>query len=938
MSPAKAVSSGRVSGMLGLWLGAAASLVVASWDSAAAWGQPAAEGPPVTVWDEPAQLLVPRTARSEADQDQLVAASHFAQARYWAQRSRADRALRHFQRAWRYCPARAEWLSEIVSLAGQQRRYAEAIRYAVLAAERKPDNPPLVIQLAAHLSEQGQTERAVRLLQNAITLHGNQPPTLDYLAMQVEYGRLAHLLSQDQQAASALLVVLTTLRDSRNGLTSEERSQLLAQAELLYELVGDCFLRVGNADQALIAYRLANAVHPNLPLWSYRQAEVAWSLGKLEEVRKQLQRYFSTASNTAGQAPYRLLEKIHQRESDNPALARQRLLLDLQRLVAEQPANRPLALFQAEQFRREGDAEQAELIYVRLLREQPSLEVLQGWFDAGFESDQPAIMLDALAMIYELSGTLDGLEAQRERLLRHPARLERFLEYAQALKPATTNDAAVKHPAPHAEQRTKSEPPVVPPAAPSSGVRAEPESPSPSEARSQPTSSPSTAGPSTAGLSTAGLSTAGLSTAGLSTAGPSIRSAQSVWGNWKPVQAVLPEQRVSQSPRVNFLAMAESVDAGQLEPASAEAAGGTAQAAGDRKPTTERLSESSEEGLSEPLVETGQTDPAALPISIRWATAVLIALEADAFGVAADLTQRAIRHADEQALQRLNRSLALNWLVSRQPEAAVPLLKQAIAGEAETVRRFSLLLALATAQARANCTAEALQAVAEAAALQPASPRWLARQAWVHYQAQDWKAAETDYLKLLAQFDQPPVPPDGDQAEPVIEADDELRELLREARMMLAHLCQATLRAGEAERWLEEVLDEFPEDPGANNDLGYLWVEQRRHLRRGLNMIELAVQAEPENAAYRDSLGWAHYQLGHYAQAVQQLERAVKAEPNDGMMLDHLGDAYWKNGQVAQARDAWNKALQRFVETQAGERQTATRKKLTDSFPKSNSM
>lgn len=908
--------------MLRPGLVAAASLVVASWGLAVAWGQPAEEGPPLTIWDEPAPVLVPRTARSEADQDQLVAASHFAQARYWAQRGRADRALRHYQRAWRYCPTRAQWLSEIVHLAGQQRRYAEAIRYAVLAAERNPDNPPLVIQLAAHLSEQGQTERAVRLLQNAIALHGNQPPTFDYLAMQVEFGRLAHLLSHDQQAASALLIVLNTLRDSSNGLTSEERSQLLAQAELLYELMGDCFLRVGNADQAFIAYRLANAVHPSPPLWSYRQAEVAWSLGKLDEAHRQLERYFSTGSNTAGQAPYRLLEKIRQRESDSPALARQRLLLDLQRLVAEQPANRPLALFQAGQFRREGDTQRAELIYVRLLREQPSLEVLQGWFDTGFETDQPAIMLDALAMIYELSGTLDGLEAQRGRLLHHPERLARFFEYAQGLKPASTNDsaaAAVQHPAPQAERRPKSESPVAPSDKPSSGVREEWESAPQSGARSESAASPSAASPPVAS--------------------PPIRSAQSPRGKRKPAQVVSPEQRVSQSSSVKLTAMVELVDAGPLESAAAEAAdGGTGKAAGKRQLTTEHASNSSGDGMSEPLVETGRTDPAALPLSIRWAAAAVIALEAEAFEVAANLTKCAIHHADQPTQQRLNRSLALNWLISGQPEAAVPLLKQAIAWETETDRRFSLLLALATAQARADRTAEALQTVVAAAALYPASPRWLARQAWVHYQAQDWKAAEADYLKLLAQFDQPPVPPDGGQAEPVIEADDELRELLREARMMLAHLCQTTLRAEEAERWLEEVLDEFPEDPGANNDLGYLWVDQRRHLRRGLNLIELAVQAEPENAAYRDSLGWAHYQLGHYPQAVQQLERAVKAEPNDGMMLDHLGDAYWKNGQAAEARDAWNKALQRFVEVQAGERQTATRKKLTDSFPKSNSM
>ena len=36
----------------------------------------------------------------------------------------------------------------------------------------------------------------------------------------------------------------------------------------------------------------------------------------------------------------------------------------------------------------------------------------------------------------------------------------------------------------------------------------------------------------------------------------------------------------------------------------------------------------------------------------------------------------------------------------------------------------------------------------------------------------------------------------------------------------------------EAEEWLEQVLDEFPDDAGALNDLGYLWADQNKHLER----------------------------------------------------------------------------------------------------------
>jgi Flp pilus assembly protein TadD len=98
------------------------------------------------------------------------------------------------------------------------------------------------------------------------------------------------------------------------------------------------------------------------------------------------------------------------------------------------------------------------------------------------------------------------------------------------------------------------------------------------------------------------------------------------------------------------------------------------------------------------------------------------------------------------------------------------------------------------------------------------------------------------------------------------------------------------------------VLDEFPDDPGALNDLGYLWTEQGKNLQWARQMIQKAVDSEPENAAYLDSLGWAYYQLGQYAEAVQWLEKAAAGDEPDGVILDHLGDAYWKVRPAGQGR------------------------------------
>ena len=164
---------------------------------------------------------------------------------------------------------------------------------------------------------------------------------------------------------------------------------------------------------------------------------------------------------------------------------------------------------------------------------------------------------------------------------------------------------------------------------------------------------------------------------------------------------------------------------------------------------------------------------------------------------------------------------------------------------------------------------------------------------------------------------------------------EELRTLLRDARLVLSNLCASRHDMGEAEELLEQVLDEYPENVGAMNDLAYLWVEQQKNLERALQMIQQAVEVDPENEAYRDSLGWAHYQLGHYAEAVAELRKAVTigGEEPDGVILEHLGDALQKAGQTAESRAAWQRALERFEHAKDAEKAAQILQKLAQPDP-----
>ncbi len=79
-----------------------------------------------------------------------------------------------------------------------------------------------------------------------------------------------------------------------------------------------------------------------------------------------------------------------------------------------------------------------------------------------------------------------------------------------------------------------------------------------------------------------------------------------------------------------------------------------------------------------------------------------------------------------------------------------------------------------------------------------------------------------------------------------------------------------------------------------------------------------------------DSLGWAHFRLGHYAEAVAELERATGLSPADAEIIDHLGDAYWRVGREAEARYQWTAALRLAP---GPEREQTLRGKLEKGLP-----
>lgn len=126
---------------------------------------------------------------------------------------------------------------------------------------------------------------------------------------------------------------------------------------------------------------------------------------------------------------------------------------------------------------------------------------------------------------------------------------------------------------------------------------------------------------------------------------------------------------------------------------------------------------------------------------------------------------------------------------------------------------------------------------------------------------------------------------------------------------------QATLydRAGTLLKKSLAMEDDTRRIALVSNYLGYMWVDHNLNLEEGGDLIKRALEIDPENGAYMDSLGWYYYRTGKFADAVTELGKAIAATPpDDGTVAEvygHLGDAYAKLSDTGKAVEAWQKAV-----------------------------
>jgi tetratricopeptide (TPR) repeat protein len=82
----------------------------------------------------------------------------------------------------------------------------------------------------------------------------------------------------------------------------------------------------------------------------------------------------------------------------------------------------------------------------------------------------------------------------------------------------------------------------------------------------------------------------------------------------------------------------------------------------------------------------------------------------------------------------------------------------------------------------------------------------------------------------------------------------------------------------------------------ALNGLGFVLADGGKDLTRALTMCKKALDMDPDNPSYLDSLGWVYFKLGLESEAKMYTRRALDKAPDNRTISAHLGEIMQGSG------------------------------------------
>jgi len=125
----------------------------------------------------------------------------------------------------------------------------------------------------------------------------------------------------------------------------------------------------------------------------------------------------------------------------------------------------------------------------------------------------------------------------------------------------------------------------------------------------------------------------------------------------------------------------------------------------------------------------------------------------------------------------------------------------------------------------------------------------------------------------------------------------------------LALVYDAMQKYEDSDRLYEDGLQLDPNNHLMLNNYSYSLAERGQQLERALDMAKHAVEAQPDNTSYMDTIGWIYYRLGQLKEAEQYIKKAIAKGEVSAVVYEHLGDIYYAMNDLERALEQWKIAL-----------------------------
>jgi tetratricopeptide (TPR) repeat protein len=113
----------------------------------------------------------------------------------------------------------------------------------------------------------------------------------------------------------------------------------------------------------------------------------------------------------------------------------------------------------------------------------------------------------------------------------------------------------------------------------------------------------------------------------------------------------------------------------------------------------------------------------------------------------------------------------------------------------------------------------------------------------------------------------------------------------------------------DAEAAFKELLSRDADNAPALNYLGYMLAERGERLEESVDLLKKALEIDPGNGSYLDSLGWAYFKADKLDLAEDHLRQAADQLRTNSVIQDHYGEVLFRLGRYDEAIAAWTRAL-----------------------------